>query len=116
MAHVWLKIRIWTKVTIFALVAIYIVSFIIGNRHQPVNVWVFYGTTLAQQPLLEVIFITLGIGIIGTLLAGLIRGTIRQIRDVRARGRQEQLAKDVADLKKGSKLQSQGDGPPVTKV
>lgn len=112
MTNLWLKVRIWTKVVLFTFVAFYIICFIIGNRKETANVWVFFGSTLEKQPLLEVIAITLGIGIVGTLLAGLVRGTIRQMREVRAKTKAEQLQKDVADMKaKAAKLQVQDEKP-----
>jgi uncharacterized integral membrane protein len=108
MANLWLKVRVWTKVVVFALIAVYVICFIVFNRHAKVDVWVFFGATLREQPLLEVILITLVIGIVGTLTVGLLRSTIRQIRDVRERSRQERLQKDVADMKaKAGKLQTE---------
>lgn len=112
MANTWLKIRIWTKVVIFTLVAIYLVCFLVFNRKAVVDVWVFFGTTLKEQPLLEVILITLVIGVVGTLTVGLLRSTFRQVREVRERSKQQQLQKDVADMKtKAGKLQTEPETP-----
>ncbi len=112
MHNLWLKIRIWTKIVIFTLLAIYLIAFIASNWGQEVKLWLFFFTTQPTLPLLVVIFLTLCIGVVGTLLARLVLGTIGQIRDMRQRSRQEQLQRDVEEMKsKAAMLQTQGEKP-----
>lgn len=109
MNNVWLKIKVWTKLTVFVLFAVYVLLFFFSNSGQSVKLWVFFGT-IYEISVLVLVFLTLAIGVIGTLLVGTVRNTIKQVRELRARGRAQQMEQDLAEMKaKAAKLQTRGE-------
>jgi hypothetical protein len=104
MGNLWLKIKVGTKIAIFAILTIATLLFLIQNVNKPVTVWLWneYPTTL-----LKVMFFTVLVSVIFTLLLATAFRTVRQIREIRARSRSERLEEEIRDMKeKASMLQT----------
>jgi uncharacterized integral membrane protein len=106
MSNLWLKIKIWTKISAAALIALYVLIFVIKNYDQPATFWYWFRDPYRGSLLLLVLFAFL-IGGLVTLLATTTFRTIRQIRELRARSRAAKLQADVNDMKaKAAMLQT----------
>jgi uncharacterized integral membrane protein len=114
MGSLWLKIKVWTKAVLMVLFLLYLLLFIFNNANKEAHVWLWFGQE-PQTSLLYVIFFTLVIGVVATLLTRVAFKTIRQIRDLQGRVRTEKLQRDVADMKaKASMLQTKPESPAPT--
>jgi hypothetical protein len=112
MQNLWLKIKIWTKISIFGLIVLYLALFLFKNADQPVIIWFWFGKEPIRSTALEVIPVTLLIGVIGTLIVRMAFRSIRQIRELRARNAATRMTKDVEDLKtKAAMLQTKPAAP-----
>ena len=117
MGNLWLKIKVGTKIAVFAILSIATLVFVIQNVNKPITIWLWndYQTTL-----LKVLFFTVLISVIFTILIGTTLRTWRQIKEIRARNRAQQLEDEVRDMKaKAAMLQtrppgSSGSFPPLT--
>jgi len=98
MSNLWLKIKVWSKVVIFALVALYALLFIYNNSGRPIEVW-FWFRTMPQMSVIVILLCSFLLGVLATILVRTIYGTIRQIRQLRQRGRTERLVREMADIK-----------------
>lgn len=108
MASVWLKVKVGTKIAIFAILSIAALVFVIQNINKPVTVWLWneYPTTL-----LKVLFFTVLVSVIFTILIGTAFRTVRQIKEIRARSRSERLEDEIREMKeKASMLQTRPSG------
>jgi hypothetical protein len=111
MANLWLKFKVWSKISLFAAALIYVLTFIAENASIDVHIWVWFGKRI-DSTLLKLAPCLLLTGVVGTLLVRMAFSTVRQIREMRQRGRQEQLHKDVADMRsKAEKLQTKPENP-----
>lgn len=109
MASLWLKVKVGTKIAIFAILTIATLVFVIQNVNKPVTVWLWndYQTTL-----LKVLFFTVLVSVIFTMLIATAFRTIRQIREIRARSRSERLEDEIREMKdKASRLQTRQSSP-----
>jgi hypothetical protein len=110
MANLWLKIKVGTKIAIFAILTIATLVFVVQNINKPVTIWLWneYPTTL-----LKVLFFTVLVSVIFTILIGTAFRTLRQIREIRSRSRSQRLEEEIRDMKeKASMLQTRGGGGP----
>jgi hypothetical protein len=104
MSNLWLKIRIWSKIAIVVLFLIYALLFIYNNSGKHIDVWL-WGTYEAS--LLGLMFFTFLAGVLTTILVRTTFRTIRQIRELIARSRAENLEREMADMKtKTQRLQT----------
>jgi uncharacterized integral membrane protein len=111
MGNFWLKIKIWTKVTAAALIALYLLIFVIKNNDQKAKFWYWYNGNY-EGSLLALVFFAFLIGGLVALLATTTVRTIKQIRELRARSRTAKLQAEVADMKaKAAMLQTRGNVP-----
>ncbi len=104
MGNLWLKIKVGTKITIFVILLIATLLFVVNNINKTAKIWLWneYETTL-----LKVLFFTVLVSVIFTLLITTAFRTIRQIREIRARSRSERLEEEIRDMKqKASMLQT----------
>ena len=116
MGSLWLKIKVGTKLAIFVILTIATLLFVFNNINKSVTIWLWndYQTTL-----LKVLFFTVLVSVIFTVLIGTAFRTIRQIREIRGRSRSERLEQEIRDMKeKASMLQTKSAsspdlGPPV---
>jgi len=110
MSSFWLKIWIWIKVSVFALLALYILIFVIKNNDNTAKFW-FWPYKEYETGVLLLALSAFAAGIIGTILVRTTIKTLKQISDVRKRGRTERLEREVADMRtKAAMLQTRG-GP-----
>ena len=108
MANLWLKTKVVTKITLFVILLIATLLFVFNNSNKPVKIWLWneYDTTL-----LKVLFFTVLVSVIFTILIGTLFRTIRQIREIRARTRSQRLEDEIRDMKeKASMLQTRPPG------
>lgn len=112
MQTLWLKIKIWTKIVVFVVLLIAVLVFIVQNINKPVTIWLWNDI---QTTLLKVLFFTVLVSVVFTILIGTTRRTIRQIRELRARNRSRKLEEDLADMKaKAAMLQTRPSGTSTT--
>jgi len=114
MANLWLKIKVGTKIAIFAILTIATLVFIVQNVNKSVTIWFWneYPTTL-----LKVLFFTVLVSVIFTLLLTTTFRTIRQIREIRSRSRSQRLEEEIRDMKsKASMLQTKPPGSGIAGI
>jgi hypothetical protein len=108
MGNLWLKIKVGTKITIFVILLIATLLFVFNNINKPITIWLWndYQTTL-----LKVLFFTVLVSVIFTILIGTAFRTLRQIREIRARSRAKNLEAEIRDMKsKAAMLQTRTSG------
>ena len=112
MANLWLKTKVVTKIAIFVILLIATLLFVFNNSNKPVKIWLWneYDTTL-----LKVLFFTVLVSVIFTILIGTAFRTLRQIREIRARSRSQKLEEEIREMKeKASMLQTRPAGGSTT--
>ena len=107
MGNLWLKIKIWTKGLLFGAVALYTLLFLYNNSgREPVKFWYWFSRE-PQQPPLVLVFVSFLAGVVVTLLLSTTFKTLRQIRELRSKGRLERLEREHAEMKaKAAMLQT----------
>ena len=114
MQNLWLKIKIWTKVTIAAIVAIYVLIFVLKNGDRKADFWFWFGHEYSGS-LLSLVFFAFLIGGLVAILATTTFRTIRQIRELRAKNRTAKLEAEVRDMRsKAAMLQTKPSGTLTT--
>jgi len=114
MQNLWLKIKIWTKITIAALVALYVLIFVLKNGDRKADFWFWFGREYSGS-LLSLVFFAFLIGGLVAILATTTFRTIRQIRDLRARSRTARLEDEVRDMRsKAAMLKTKPSGAAVS--
>jgi uncharacterized integral membrane protein len=110
MNELWLSIKAWTQRILLALLAIYAGFFIYKNSGSDVKFWFWFNHVHSTS----VFFLTSGAfvaGIVFTILVSTALKTLRQIRELRGRSRQDKLEREISDMKaKAAMLQTR----PVT--
>ena len=100
MTNAFLKVKVWTKVVIFGLILVYLTFFMVENSENKATLWVWFGR---ERPLetsvLKLVLVAFLAGVVGTLLVRTSFRTLRQIREVRDRGRTERMERDLIDMK-----------------
>lgn len=96
----WEKIKFWMKAIAFAVVALFVGSFLLVNRNARVQPALDFVVTKLEAPsLLAVLFWTSVLSIFGWwLLRTLIKAT-RQWRKMQEKSRTAKLEKEVAEMK-----------------
>jgi hypothetical protein len=95
----WLKIKVWTKVTLFALLTVYVLTFIFKNIGPKVDLWVWYLTPPINLSVLLLALVSFLIGVLGTILSRTTIKTIRQLRNLAERTRAERLEREVSEMR-----------------
>ena len=109
MSNFWLRVRVWTKVTLIVAVAVYALVFASINSDEPVKLWIFYNRRY-EGSVLMLVLMCFGIGVVGTLLARTTFKTVRQVRELREKGRVIKMQRENADMKaKASMLQTRSE-------
>ena len=118
MSSLWLRIKVWTKVALFALLSVYVLTFILMNIEPRAPLWVWINRRIDMSVLL-LAFVSFVIGVIGTILSRTTFKTLRQLRELREKTRAQRLEREVADMRtKAAMLRSRaattpGAEPPV---
>jgi hypothetical protein len=102
----WLSLKAWTQRLILAALVVYAALYIYNNSGEPVHFWIWF----KHEPSTSVFFLTSGAflaGVVFTILASTALKTIKQIRELRSRGRQEKIERDLNEMKtKAAMLQT----------
>jgi uncharacterized integral membrane protein len=110
MNDIWLSIKAWTQRILLALLVIYCGLYIYNNSGTTVVLWWWF----KHEHATTVFLLTAGAfvaGVVFTILAGTALRTLKQIREMRHRGRQERLERDIEDMKtKAAMLQTRPGG------
>ena len=114
MGNFWLKFKVWTKVALFALMVLYVLVFVIKNSEEQAKMWFWFGSaSLVQTSVLKLVFFTLLLGVIGTLLVRTTLVTLRQVRDLQQRTRTERAERELNDMKmKAAMLRGRAERTP----
>jgi hypothetical protein len=105
MNNLWLKIKVVFKILVASAVGLYVLIFVIKNGGRTAKFWFWFNRDYYYS-LLFLVTLAFFIGVIVTILAATTFRTIRQIRELRARGRTQKLEREIADMKsKASMLQ-----------
>ena len=119
MGNLWLKIKVWTKIVVAALIAIYLLIFVLQNGSQKVTFWWWFGHQY-EGSMLYLVFFTFLIGGLVAILATTTVRTIRQVKELRNRNRSQKLEREIAEMKtKAAMLQTKpfaGATSPLTSV
>lgn len=99
MSGLWLRIKVWTKVALFALLTVYILTFIFKNIGPQVDLWVWYFAPPISLPVLLLALVCFVIGVLGTILSRTTFKTLRQVRDLREKNRAQRLEREVAEMR-----------------
>jgi hypothetical protein len=100
MTNAFLKVKVWSKVILFGLILIYITVFIVQNSENHATLWVWFGRGRdVQTSVLKLVLVAFALGVVGTLLVRTSFRTVRQIREVRVRSRNERMERDLIDMK-----------------
>lgn len=113
MGNLWLKIKVWTKLALFAMLTVYVLTFIAKNIGPKVDLWVWYFTTPISMPVLLLTLVAFLIGILGTILSRTTYKTIRQLRELSEKNRAVRLDRQVTEMRtKAAMLRSRGGPDP----
>jgi MFS superfamily sulfate permease-like transporter len=116
MNEIWLSIKAWTQRLILAALVIYAGLFIYKNNSESVKFW-FWFDRIHSTTVFLLSAGAFAAGIVFAILVSTALKTVKQIRDLRSRGRQEKIERDVSDMKaKAAMLQTRpvGSGEGVT--
>jgi lysylphosphatidylglycerol synthetase-like protein (DUF2156 family) len=97
MNELWLTIKGWAKAILFSIVLIYAILFVFKNSGKPVDFWWWFDHEKATS----VFFLTSGAFVAGMLFTIILTTsfkTMRQIRDLRSRSRQEKLERNLNEM------------------
>ena len=119
MGSLWLKFKVWTKLVLFALLSVYVLTFIWKNIDPRVDLWVWYFRPPITMSVLLLALVSFLIGVLGTILSRTTIKTLRQIREIQSRSRTERMEREMEDMRaKAAKLRSRpaadagaGDAP-----
>ena len=99
MGSLWLKFKVWTKLLLFALLSVYVLTFIWKNIGPKVDLWVWYFTPSINMSVLLLALVSFLIGVLGTVLSRTTIKTFRQIRQIQERSRTERMQREVEEMK-----------------
>jgi uncharacterized integral membrane protein len=97
MRTTWLKVWIWIKVWTAALLLIYLLVFVYKNSKQEVTFWVWWNTEPRTTALLLAFFSFVAGGLSFWVMRTAFQ-TIRQVKELQQRNRQERTEKQIAEM------------------
>jgi lysylphosphatidylglycerol synthetase-like protein (DUF2156 family) len=116
MNELWLSIKVWTQRILLALLAIYAIFFVLKNSGDPVNFWFWFKHEPAKTTVFILSAIAFVAGMVVMLLLSTAIRTVKQVKELRSRGRQEKMERELADMKaKAAMLQTKPAATPVEK-
>ena len=99
MGSLWLKIKVWTKLVLFALLTVYVLTFIWKNIDPHVDLWVWYFRPPINLSVLLLALVSFLIGVMGTILSRTTIKTLRQIRQIQEKSRAERMEREMEEMK-----------------
>jgi lysylphosphatidylglycerol synthetase-like protein (DUF2156 family) len=106
MNEVWLSIKAWTQRLILAAAVVYAGLFFYKNNDQPVKFWYWFKPE-HESTVFMLSTAAFFAGVICTIVANTALKTIRQIKELRSRGRQEKMEREISEMKtKAAMLQT----------
>ena len=112
MGSLWLKFKVWTKLVLFALLTVYVLTFIWKNINPHVDLWVWYFRPPINLSVLLLALVSFLIGVMGTILSRTTIKTLRQIRQIQERSRAERRDRELDEMKaKAAMLRSRQAAP-----
>lgn len=108
MGNLWLKIKVWTKISVAAIIAIYLIIFMLQNGSEKATFWYWFGQNGRYSgSLLSLVVFSFLIGGLVAMLATTTFRTVKQIKELRSRTRSAKLESEVADMRaKAAMLQT----------
>src|SRR3954451_22543774 len=97
MGEMWLKIWVWIKGIAVALLVLYAILFAYNNSNRATLWWWFNHQW--ESSTLMLMGISFVAGMISVVLISTTLRTMRQIKDLRSRGRADRLEREIADMK-----------------
>jgi uncharacterized integral membrane protein len=97
MNQIWLNIKAWTKGIVFSIILIYAILFIYNNSGKDVDFWWWFNH-LHHTSVFLLVAGAFFAGILFTIILSTTLKTLRQIRDLRSRSRQDKLERNLADM------------------
>jgi uncharacterized integral membrane protein len=115
MNEIWLSIKAWIKGIIFSLILIYAILFVYNNSGKDVDFWWWF-KHLHHTSVFLLVAGAFFAGVLCTIVVATTLKTLRQIRDLRSRSRQDKLERNLADMTaKAAMLQTRStENPGVT--
>jgi uncharacterized integral membrane protein len=114
MNELWLSIKVWTQRILLAAVAIYAFIFVIQNNKDPVDFWFWFKHDPAKTTVFILTAIAFVAGMVVMLLLSTALRTVKQVKELRSRSRQEKMERELADMKaKAAMLQTK---PPADRA
>ena len=98
MGSLWLKIKVWTKLVLFALLTVYVLTFIWKNIDPHVDLWVWYFRPPINLSVLLLALVSFLIGVMGTILSRTTIKTLRQIRQIQEKSRAERMEREMEEM------------------
>ena len=92
----WVKFKFWAKISIAALLALFVLIFVIRNANEPVRIWLlrYYDTSV-----LWLLFLTFCFGALSTLLAKTTYNTFRQYNQMQERDRLARMEQHLHQMR-----------------
>jgi hypothetical protein len=108
MGNTWLKIKVWTRFILIGALVLYLIAFVLLNRHAVIDKDLdFVFKTYERPNALLVLLLTAIFSIFGWWLIRTVFRTVRQLREVRRRSHLERIEREHADMvAKAAKLQT----------
>jgi hypothetical protein len=94
----WLKIKVWAKVLVIFALLIYGVIFIWKNSAKTIQPW-FWFNREPQTSVLILVLCAFLTGVVGTVLFRTTVKTLRQVKEIREKGRSQRLEREVEEMK-----------------
>jgi hypothetical protein len=111
MANFWFKLKLWFKATLAGLLALYVILFTYFNAQEKVQFWYWFRHQ-PQTNLLLLVLCSFIAGVVGTILGQTTFRTLRQLQEMKMRGRLDRLDRDMTDRKtKAAMLQTREVAP-----
>jgi uncharacterized integral membrane protein len=98
MGNLWLKIKIWTKISIASVLLIYLLVFVAANSNRDVKFWYWIGRNADTSVLLLALYAFFG-GMIVWILVSTTLKTVKQVREMRGKGRTDRLERELAEMR-----------------
>jgi len=106
MNEIWLSVKAWTQRLFLAAVVVYAGLFFYHNNGETIKFWYWFKPE-HESTVFMLTTLAFFAGVVFTVIASTALKTIKQIKDLRSRGRQEKMEREISDMKaKAAMLQT----------